>query len=152
VTNYDNLLSLLRFFPWAPDRLNALRNAKPADRPRLWREFWSATDPVPETGENEALDQYFTRIAIANARFKDEGGPGWRTDRGEVFVVLGEPDQAIETPPGNEQRLVRWVYSNYRATIDFVGTLGFSRLRMTPASRAEYSRARAQVMRQGVTR
>jgi len=152
VTNYDNLLALLRFFPWAPDRLNALRNAKPSDRPRLWREFWAATDPMPETPENEALDQYFTRIAIANGRFKDEGGPGWRTDRGEVFIVLGEPDQVIETPPGNEQRLVRWVYSTYRAVIDFTGSLGFSRLRMTPASRAEYSRARAQVMRQGNTR
>jgi GWxTD domain-containing protein len=152
VTNYDNLLALLRYFPWAPDRLNALRNAKPADRARLWREFWTATDPVPETGENEALDQYFTRIAIANARFKDEGGPGWRTDRGEVFVTLGEPDQTIETPPGNEQRIVRWVYSQYRAVIDFTGAMGFSRLRMTPASRAEFSRARAQVMRQGNTR
>ena len=149
VTNYDNLLALLRFFPWAPDRLGALRNAKPAERPRLWREFWAASDPVPETAENEALDQYFTRIAIANERFKDEGGPGWRTDRGEVFVTLGEPDQMIETPPGTEQRIVQWVYSNYRAVINFTGQLGFSRLRMTPASRAEFSRARAQVMRQG---
>ena len=108
--------------------------------------------PVPETGENEALDQYFTRIAIANERFKDEGGPGWRTDRGEVFVTLGEPDQVIETPPGTEQRIVQWVYSNYRAVINFTGQLGFSRLRMTPASRAEFSRARAQVMRQGSSR
>lgn len=152
VTNYDNLLALLRFFPWAPDRLGALRNAKPADRPRLWREFWAATDPVPETADNEALDQYFTRIAIANERFKDEGGPGWRTDRGEVFVTLGEPDQAIETPPGNEQRIVRWVYSSYRAVIDFTGQMGFSRLRLTPTARAEFSRARAQVMRQGNVR
>lgn len=152
VTNYDNLLALLRFFPWAPDRLNALRSAKPADRPRLWREFWAASDPIPETGENEALDQYFTRIAIANERFKDEGGPGWRTDRGEVYVTLGEPDQTIETPPATEQRIVQWVYTNYRAVINFTGQMGFSRLRMTPASRAEFSRARAQVMRQGNTR
>lgn len=152
VTNYDNLLALLRFFPWAPDRLNALRSAKPGDRPRLWREFWAASDPVPETGENEALDQYFTRIAIANERFKDEGGPGWRTDRGEVFVTLGEPDQVMETPPGTEQRIVQWVFSSYRAVINFTGQLGFSRLRMTPSSRAEFSRARAQVMRQGNTR
>jgi GWxTD domain-containing protein len=152
VTSYDNLLTLLRYFPWAPDRLNALRNAKPADRARLWREFWVATDPMPETPENEALDQYFTRIAIANERFKDEGGPGWRTDRGEVFVTLGEPDQMIETPPGTEERVVRWFYSNYRATIDFTGRLGFSRLRMTVNSRAEFARARAQVMRQGNTR
>ena len=148
VTNYDNLLALLRYFPWAPDRLNALRNGKPSERPRLWREFWAATDPMPQTPENEALDQYFTRIAIANERFKDEGGAGWRTDRGEVYVTLGEPDQALESPPGNDQRVVQWVYSNYRAVITFTGQLGFSRLRMTPQSRAEFSRARAQVMRQ----
>jgi GWxTD domain-containing protein len=152
VTNYDNLLALLRYFPWAPDRLNALRNAKPADRPRFWREFWIASDPVPETPENEALDQYFTRIALANERFKDEGGPGWRTDRGEVYVTLGEPDQIVETPPGSDDRVVRWIYSTYRATIDFTGRLGFSRLRMTFAARAEFARARAQVMRQGNTR
>ena len=149
VTNYDNLLQLMRFFLWAPDRLNALRDARPSDRPRLWREFWAATDPVPQTPENEALDQYFTRIAIANERFKDEGGPGWRTERGEVFVTLGEPDQTYENPPGNDQRVVQWVYSNYRSVITFTGQLGFSRLRMTPTSRAEFSKARSQAMRQG---
>ena len=152
VTNYDNLLALLRYFPWAPDRVSALRSAKPGDRPKLWREFWTATDPNPDTPENEALDQYFTRIAIANERFKDEGGPGWRTERGEVFITLGDPDQSLETPPGNDTRIVQWVYTNYRATITFTGQLGFSRLRMTPASRAEFSRARSQVMRQGTNR
>jgi GWxTD domain-containing protein len=149
VTNYDNLLALLRYFPWGSDKLNALRNAKPPDRPRLWREFWTATDPIPQTPENEALDQYFTRVAIANERFKDEAGAGWRTDRGEVYITLGEPDQVMETPPGNDTRIVQWLYNNYRALISFSGQLGFSRLRMTPASRAEFSRARAQVMRQG---
>lgn len=151
VTNYDNLLALLRLFPYGQDRINALRNAKPADRPRLWREFWAATDPIPATPDNEALDQYFTRIAIANERFKDEGGPGWRTDRGEVFVTLGEPDQTLETPPGNDTRIVRWAYTQYRAVLEFTGQLGFSRLRLTPASRAEFARARAQVVRQGMT-
>lgn len=151
VTNYDNLLALLRLFPYGQDRISALRNAKPADRPRLWREFWSATDPIPATPDNEALDQYFTRIAIANERFKDEGGPGWRTDRGEVYVTLGEPDQALETPPGNDTRIVRWAYSEYRAVLQFTGQLGFSRLRLTPASRAEFARARAQVARRGAT-
>jgi len=149
VTNYENLLALLRFFPWEPERLSALRNAKPPERPRLWREFWVATDPNKDTSENEALEIYFTRIAIANERFKDEGGPGWRTERGEVYITLGDPDQALETPPGNDTRIVQWVYNNYRATIMFTGQLGFSRLRMTPSSRSEFSRARSQVMRQG---
>jgi GWxTD domain-containing protein len=147
VTNYDNLLSLLRFFPYRPDLLNALRNAKPSERPDLWRRFWSETDPSPETAENEALDGYFTRIAIANERFRDEGGEGWRTDRGEVFITLGEPDQFYETPPSSDRRLIRWVYNDYQAIIDFEGTLGFSRLRMTPASRTEYARARSHMIR-----
>ncbi len=149
VTNYDNLLALLRFFPWRADLLNALRQARPSERPRLWREFWTATDPNPQTGENEALDLYFTRIAIANERFKDEGGPGWRTDRGEVYITLGEPDQVYENPPGSDQRIVQWSYGYYRSVITFVGPIGFSRLRITTASRADFARARAQVIRQG---
>ena len=51
----------------------------------------TATDPIPQTPENEALDQYFTRVAIANERFKDEGGAGWRTDRGEVYTRWASP-------------------------------------------------------------
>jgi GWxTD domain-containing protein len=149
VTSYENLLGLMRYFIWAPDRLAALRNAKADDRPRLWREFWTATDPIPETSENEALDEYFIRIAIANERFRDEGGPGWRTDRGEVFITLGNPDQVLESPPSSDRRRVQWIYSTYRAVIQFEGTIGFSRLRMTPNSRSEFSRARTQAMRNG---
>lgn len=147
VTNYENLLSLLRYFPGEPGLLNGLRNAKPADRAKLWRQFWVATDPIPATSENEALDRYFTRLAIANERFRDEGGEGWRTERGEVFITLGEPDQVYETPPASDQRLVQWVYNEYRAVLVFQGTLGFSRLRLTPNSRSEFARARSMVMR-----
>ncbi len=147
VTNYENLLSLLRFFPTEQGLLNSLRGAKPADRARLWKQFWVATDPIPETAENEALDRYFTRLAIANERFRDEGGEGWRTERGEVFITLGEPDQAFETPPATDRRLVRWVYNEYRAVLDFEGTMGFSRLRLTPSSRSEFARARARASR-----
>lgn len=148
VTNYENLLSLLRFFPYEPGLLGQLRGAKPADRARLWRQFWELTDPMPETPENEALDRYFTRIAIANEQFRDEAGEGWRTDRGEVLITLGEPDQVYETPPANDRRLIRWIYNEYRAVLDFEGTLGFSRVRLTPNSRSEFARARSLVARE----
>jgi GWxTD domain-containing protein len=147
VTNYDNLLSLLRFFPYEPGLLGQLRSAKPADRGRLWRQFWELTDPMPETPENEALDRYFTRIAIANEQFRDEAGEGWRTDRGEVYITLGDPDQVYETPPANDRRLIRWIYNEYRAVLDFEGTLGFSRVRLTANSRSEFARARSLVSR-----
>jgi GWxTD domain-containing protein len=148
VTNYENLLNLLRFFPYEPGMLNDLRGAKPADRAKLWRQFWAATDPIPETPENEALDRYFTRVAIANDRFREEGGEGWRSDRGEVFITLGEPDQVYESPmASSDRRYIRWVYSEYRVVLDFEGTLGFSRMRLTPNSRSEFARARGLVSR-----
>lgn len=152
LTNYDNLLDLLRFFGY-DDRLEALRKATAADRAQLWRRFWVDTDPNPNTAENEALEQYFTRVALANDRFREEGGQGWRTDRGEVYITLGPPDQELESPPGNDTRIVQWAYSEYRAVLTFTGQLGFSRLRLTPNSRAEFARLRAlNRQRQATTR
>lgn len=143
LTNYDNLIDLLRFFGYE-DRLEQLRKAPPEQRAQLWRKFWVDTDPVTTTPENEALEQYFTRVAIANERFREEGsGQGWRSDRGEVLITLGPPDQELETPPGQDTRIVQWTYSEYRAVLTFQGQLGFSRLRLTPSSRSEFARVRA---------
>jgi len=144
LTNYDNLIGLLRYFGY-DDQLDRLRKASPEERPALWRKFWEDTDPRPETPENEALDIYFTRLSIANDRFRDEGGAsgGWRTDRGEVYITLGEPDQVYESPPGNDLRLVQWIYNEYRARLVFQGQIGFSRMRLVPESRAEFARVRA---------
>src|SRR2546422_1605729 len=46
--------------------------------------------------ENEALEAYFRRIQIANQRFRESGDPGWLTDRGEVFITLGDPDDVFD--------------------------------------------------------
>lgn len=147
LTNYDNLIDLLRFYGY-DERLEQLRKAPPEQRAQLWRKFWVDTDPIPNTPENEALEQYFTRVAIANERFREEGaGQGWRSDRGEVLITLGPPDQELETPPGQDTRIVQWTYSEYRAVLTFQGQLGFSRLRLTPNSRSEFARVR-QLARQ----
>ena len=98
VTNYEEMIRLLRYFD-QKDLLDTLSKADPLDRPRLWREFFAATDPNKATPENEALDRYFGRLARANQIFRDEGVAGWRTDRGEVFIVLGEPDEIYDSSP-----------------------------------------------------
>lgn len=150
VTNYDNLLSLLRYFP-PSTKLDELRNSTPEDRPRLWREFWVESDPNPVTTDNEALDQYFTRVAIANERFREEGvNSGWRSDRGEVYITLGEPDQTAESSPGADNRIIQWFYSTYNSTLTFTGQLATFRMRLTPQSRAEFSRLRSLVQRAGI--
>jgi GWxTD domain-containing protein len=147
ITNFDEMLDLLRYFG-QDARVNAMRKAPASERSRLWRQFYADTDPNRITPENEALNQYFGRISSANARFTDEGVPGWRTDRGEVFIALGPPDESIETTPGNAGRVVRWTYLNYRLSLFFQDETGFGRLRLTPGSRAEFERTLNRVRRQ----
>lgn len=146
VTNYDNLLSLLRFFPY-PQWVARLHDANPTERSALWREFWLATDPTPETAENEALDLYFTRIAIANERWREEGPNAWRSDRGEVFITLGQPDIINTNNPAADRALEQWVYNELRGSLYFEGQLSYSRMRLMPESRGEFSRMRARVQR-----
>jgi GWxTD domain-containing protein len=148
VTNFDEMLDLLRYFGHE-DRVSAMRKAPPPERARMWRQFYAATDPNSTTPENEALNLYFSRIAQANQRFNDEGVPGWRTDRGEVFINLGPPDEVIENTPGTTaNRIVRWGYINQRLELFFRDESGFGRLRLLPASRADYERTLTRLRRQ----
>jgi GWxTD domain-containing protein len=149
VTNFAEMLDLLRFFGH-DEQIAAMRRAPESERARLWREFYLATDPNTGTPENEELNQYFSRVNAANSRFKDEGIPGWRTDRGEVFVTLGPPDESVESTPGTSSRIIRWTYLTYRLEIYFRDETGFGRLRLTPGSRAEYERILSRVRRQGL--
>jgi GWxTD domain-containing protein len=142
ITNFDEMMSLLRFFS-RQDWVDSLRRAAPNRRPDVWREFWKATDPVPLTPENEALDDYFRRVQQANVRFQDEGGPGWQTERGEVFICLGEADEMLDQSGGidrNGVRVLRWTYAAERLVLYFQDQTGFSRYRLTPTSRAEFQR------------
>jgi len=147
VTNFDEMLDLLRYFG-QDERLAAMRRAPEQERARMWREFYEQTDPVQDTPENEALNQYFSRVQAANQRFTDEGVPGWRTDRGEVFLSLGPPDESIESTPGTASRIIRWTYIAHRLEIYFQDETGFGRLRLTPGSRAEYERIALRLRRQ----
>jgi GWxTD domain-containing protein len=148
VTNFDEMLDLLRYFG-EDERIAQMRRAPEGERARLWRDFYASTDPNAGTPENEALNQYFGRVNAANQRFKDEGVPGWRTDRGEVFVTLGPPDESVESTPGTASRIIRWTYLTHRLEIYFQDETGFGRLRLTPGSRAEYERILSRVRRQG---
>ena len=146
ITNYDEMISLLRYFE-RQEWVDKLRQAPPDQRPAVWRAFYKATDPVEITPENEALEAYFRRIQIANQRFRESGEPGWLTDRGEVFITLGEPDDVFDFTTDVSRagvRGVRWTYNALRLTLFFQDNTGFGRFRLTPLSRAEYQRAVAQ--------
>jgi GWxTD domain-containing protein len=67
------------------------------EREQFIEQFWLRRDPSPETAENEYRDEYYTRIAYANDHYT-AGIPGWKTDRGRIYVMYGRPDE-LETHP-----------------------------------------------------
>jgi len=60
-------------------------------RDRFIELFWKMRDPTPGTPENEYRDEMERRFAYVNQRFRFGGVPGWKTDRGRVYMVLGPP-------------------------------------------------------------
>jgi GWxTD domain-containing protein len=87
---------------------------------RFLREFWRRRDPTPGTWENELQTAFYARIADANRRFREGGAgavPGWRTDRGRVFIVHGEPDDVLRRPQsGPDRPWEAWKYTKDRIT------------------------------------
>src|SRR4029450_10626623 len=58
--------------------------------------FWPRRDPTPGTLENEYRRTYWTRVLEADRLFRDSTTPGWKTDRGKIYILLGAPD-SVET-------------------------------------------------------
>ena len=67
------------------------------ERENFIENFWRRRDPNPDTEENEYREEYYERIAYANEHFSS-GIPGWKTDRGRIYIAWGKPD-SIETHP-----------------------------------------------------
>ncbi len=62
------------------------------DREIFIKAFWKQRDPTPETEKNEFREEHYRRIAYANQWFgRNSPGPGWRTDMGRIYIILGEP-------------------------------------------------------------
>lgn len=69
------------------------------ERERFIEEFWRRRDPDPDTDENEYREEYYERIAYANEHFAS-GVPGWKTDRGRIYITWGKPDEVESHPSG----------------------------------------------------
>ncbi len=69
------------------------------ERENFIESFWRRRDPNPDTEENEYREEYYERIAYANEHFTS-GIPGWRTDRGRIYITWGKPDSVEAHPTG----------------------------------------------------
>jgi GWxTD domain-containing protein len=69
------------------------------ERESFIENFWLRRDPTPDTVENEFKEEHYRRIAYANENFAS-GIPGWKADRGRIYITYGPPDEKETHPSG----------------------------------------------------
>ena len=69
------------------------------ERDQFIEAFWQRRDPTPDTEENEFKEEHYRRIAYANEHYA-AGIPGWKTDRGRIYIVFGPADEVESHPSG----------------------------------------------------
>ena len=93
-------------------------------------EFWKSRDTNPATALNEAYLDYMNRVQKCNERFSYMGREGWKSDRGRVYLLYGEPSE-IERFPNqqNTKPYEIWHYNEIQGGVIFVfaDLSGFSR-------------------------
>jgi GWxTD domain-containing protein len=105
--------------------MKKLEEAPIESREAVWKEFWSKKDPIPDTPENETSDEYFRRVDYANEHFRTYTS-GWRTDRGRIYIIFGQPDE-IEYHPFEEESVPYQIWYYYSIGKRFI----FADLSMT---------------------
>ena len=102
--------------------------ARPEDQMSVWRkglttaakrnfliQFWARRDPTPGTPRNEKREQFYGLIERANAKFTERGQtvrPGWRSDRGRIYIRNGEPAERLQRQNiGTAQPYEVWRYA-----------------------------------------
>ncbi|GAA3765176.1 GWxTD domain-containing protein [Terriglobus aquaticus] len=69
------------------------------EREQFVENFWLRRNPNPDSPDNEFREQHYARIAYANEHFA-AGKPGWKTDRGHIYIAYGKPDSIDSHPSG----------------------------------------------------
>jgi len=78
----------------------AFRNlSNDEERDAFIEQFWLRRNPNPDSPENEFREEHYRRIAYANEHFA-AGKPGWKTDRGHIYIAFGKPDSTDSHPSG----------------------------------------------------
>ena len=119
------------------------------ERDQFIEQFWMRRDPTPDTVENEYKEEHYRRIAYANEHFT-AGIPGWKTDRGRIYIIYGPADEIESHPSGGQYQrppkegggttstfpFEQWLYRHidgigYNVIIEFVDRTRSGQFRQT---------------------
>ncbi|MEO6393519.1 MAG: GWxTD domain-containing protein, partial [Pyrinomonadaceae bacterium] len=88
------------------------------EREKFIEDFWRRRDPDPDTEENEYREEYYERIAYANEHYSS-GIPGWKSDRGRIYITFGKPNEVETHPSGGSYERPSYQGGGSTATYPF---------------------------------
>lgn len=112
----DSLYSPLTYLLQVNER-GAFEDLTVEGKRRFLAEFWRRRDPTPATPDNPLREAFYGGVRLANEAFREGGGaqiPGWRTDRGRIYLRYGEPPDALRRPMGQPKPYEVWLYTRDR--------------------------------------
>jgi GWxTD domain-containing protein len=130
------------------ERRSYMRLNTDEEREQFISQFWLRRDPTPDTVENEYKDEHYRRIAYSNEHF-GPAIPGWKSDRGRIYIMFGPPDEINSHPATGSQRpMEEWSYRKIEGIgndvllhfVDMTG-VGVYYLMMDPAGRSALGQA-----------
>ena len=110
-------------------------------RTRFIENFWEIRDPSPYTADNEFKLEMEERYEYVSKYFKEGPIPGWKTDRGRIYLMLGAPtahQEDLQVDSLNRGSMIQWYYDEYNVYVrfnDYEGN-GIYRLDLTRVSLA----------------
>lgn len=149
VANFEEVLDLIGYIA-TPEEVDSLRAGSAEERRERWDAFWSRREPLAATPSNEFRDEFFRRVRFATEQFPEPDTPGWKTERGEVFIVLGPPTSTQERQVGDRSSVlgrpnaVEWSYDSvagHGIELLFVDRSGLGEYELTQSSRSAFRTA-----------
>jgi GWxTD domain-containing protein len=148
VANFDEVLRFVNYIA-GPAEIDSLRTVTGTERRDRWDRFWARRDPLPVTPLNEFREEFFQRVRFASDHYAESGRPGWDTDRGEVYIVLGPPEHVVDRfigrDAGAQPNGIEWLYENSptgRLQLLFIDRTGLGRFELTPQSEHAFRTSR----------
>ncbi len=122
--DFDYAVSQLKYLLEKDEKKQLL--AQPDSlREQAFEDWWKGKDPTPNTPENELREEYYRRIRYANQYFSAINREGWLTDRGNVYIRYGPPDDIESHPYDLDRKPYQiWYYFTQRRKFVFEDSRG----------------------------
>lgn len=120
--NLDTAIEMTKYII-PEEKHKELRSGSKKEKEEKFKEFWESKDPTPATEFNELMTEYYNRVDYAYEQFSSVNNLGFETDRGQIYIKYGEPDNIERKFPSGEPAVEIWTYPSRRFV--FRATTGF---------------------------